>query len=33
LVQCDKLRPARRGGRPVLFVEWADGYWLPLKLD
>jgi hypothetical protein len=33
LVQCDKLRPARRDGRPVLFVEWADGFWMPLKLD
>jgi len=33
LVQCDKLRPARRDGRPVLFVEPADGCWMPLKLD
>jgi hypothetical protein len=29
----DKLRPARRGGQPVVFVEQADGYWQPLKLD
>jgi hypothetical protein len=33
LVQTDKLRPARRGGRAVAFVEWASGYWQPLKLD
>jgi len=32
-VQCDKLRPARRGGRPVLFVRPDDGRWSPLKLD
>lgn len=33
LVQTDKLRPARRGGRPVAVVEWTGDYWLPLKLD
>jgi len=33
LVQTDKLRPARRGGKPVAVVEWAGDYWLPLKLD
>lgn len=33
LVQTDKLRPARRGGRPVAVVEWGTGFWLPLKLD
>lgn len=33
LVRADKLRPARRGGRPVAVVEWASGCWLPLKLD
>ncbi|MDY7077133.1 MAG: ABC transporter substrate-binding protein [Chloroflexota bacterium] len=33
LVQSDKLRPARRGGEPVLVVEWAGEYWQPLKLD
>ncbi len=33
LVQADKLRPARRGGRPVAVVEWAGDCWLPLKLD
>jgi tRNA(Ile2) C34 agmatinyltransferase TiaS len=33
LVQTDRLRPARRGGRPIAVVEWAGGHWLPLKLD
>jgi tRNA(Ile2) C34 agmatinyltransferase TiaS len=33
LVLTDKLRPARRGARPIAFVEWAEGYWRPLKLD
>ena len=33
LVQTDKLRPARRGSRPIAVVEWAGGHWLPLKLD
>jgi hypothetical protein len=40
LVRADKLRPARRGGQAIAFVEWrpdpsdsARGYWLPLKLD
>jgi tRNA(Ile2) C34 agmatinyltransferase TiaS len=33
LVQTDKLRPARRGGRPVAVVEWTGDYWLPLKLN
>ncbi|MCB9445936.1 MAG: ABC transporter substrate-binding protein [Ardenticatenaceae bacterium] len=33
LVQTDKLRPARRNGRPVAVVEWQDDHWLPLKLD
>lgn len=33
LVQADKLRPARRGGRPVLFVEWQGESWAPLKLN
>jgi tRNA(Ile2) C34 agmatinyltransferase TiaS len=33
LILTDKLRPARRGGRPVAVVEWAEGYWRPLKLD
>lgn len=33
LVQTDKLRPARRYGRPVAIVEWQEDHWLPLKLD
>ena len=33
LVQTDKLRPARRGGRPIAVVEWAGDHWQPLKLD
>jgi tRNA(Ile2) C34 agmatinyltransferase TiaS len=39
LVQIDKMRPARRGGRAVLVVERATpdqgngDRWLPLKLD
>jgi tRNA(Ile2) C34 agmatinyltransferase TiaS len=33
LVQTDKLRPARRGSRPIAVVEWAGDYWLPLKLN
>jgi tRNA(Ile2) C34 agmatinyltransferase TiaS len=33
LVCADKLRPARRGGRPVAVVEWDREFWRPLKLD
>ena len=33
LVLTDKLRPARRTGRPILVVEPAGEHWLPLKLD
>jgi len=33
LILTDKLRPARRQGRPVAIVEWVEGYWRPLKLD
>jgi hypothetical protein len=33
LILTDKLRPARRGAQPIAFVEWAEGYWRPLKLD
>jgi hypothetical protein len=33
LVLVDRLRPARRGARPVAVVEWAGDHWLPLKLD
>ena len=33
LIQTDRLRPARRGGQPIAFVEWAEEFWQPLKLD
>jgi tRNA(Ile2) C34 agmatinyltransferase TiaS len=33
LVLADKMRPARRDGQPVLFVERENDHWLPLKLD
>jgi len=33
LILTDKMRPARRNGGPVLFVERQDDHWLPLKLD
>jgi len=33
LVMADKLRPARRNGRPVLYVGWQADHWQPLKLD
>jgi len=33
LVQTDRLRPARRRGRPIAVVEWAGDCWQPLKLD
>lgn len=33
LIAATKLRPARRGGRPVAYLEWQDDHWQPLKLD
>jgi tRNA(Ile2) C34 agmatinyltransferase TiaS len=33
MILADKLRPARRKGRPVLYVEWEQDHWAPLKLD
>jgi tRNA(Ile2) C34 agmatinyltransferase TiaS len=33
LVEAEKLRPARRDGRPVLYVEWQQDHWQPLKLN
>lgn len=33
LLLIDKLRPARRGARPIVFVERVNGYWRPLRLD
>lgn len=32
-ILAEKIRPARRNGRPILFVEDAGAYWRPLKLD
>lgn len=29
----DKIRPARRGGGPVAYVEWREDHWEPLKLN
>lgn len=29
----DKIRPARRGGEPVAYVEWREDRWEPLKLN
>jgi tRNA(Ile2) C34 agmatinyltransferase TiaS len=33
MVLADKLRPARRYGQPILYVQQENGYWQPLKLD
>ena len=33
MILADKLRPARRDARPVLFVEPEEDYWKPVKLD
>ncbi len=33
MVLSDKIRPARRGGAPVAYVEWRDDHWEPLKLN
>ena len=33
LVLAEKMRPARRGSQPVLYVEWDQEAWRPLKLD
>jgi tRNA(Ile2) C34 agmatinyltransferase TiaS len=33
LILSDKMRPARRNGQPVLFVERKDDHWMPLKLN
>jgi tRNA(Ile2) C34 agmatinyltransferase TiaS len=32
-ILADKLRPARRGGKPVQYVERSGDHWQPLKLD
>jgi tRNA(Ile2) C34 agmatinyltransferase TiaS len=33
LVLADKLRPARRAGIPVQYVDWQDDHWQPVKLN
>jgi len=33
VVLVDRLRPSRRGGRPVLYVEWSQDHWQPVKLN
>jgi tRNA(Ile2) C34 agmatinyltransferase TiaS len=33
MINTDKLRPARRNDQPVLFVEWIEDCWQPVKLD
>jgi tRNA(Ile2) C34 agmatinyltransferase TiaS len=33
LILTGKLRPARRGGRPVAVLEWSEDHWQPVKLD
>ncbi len=32
-IQAEKLRPAQRNARAVLFLEPSEEGWLPLKLD
>ena len=33
LILTDRLRPSRLNGKPILFVEWQEECWVPLKLD
>jgi len=33
MVLADKIRPARKDGRPVAYVEWKDDCWTPLKIN
>ena len=33
MVWAEKIRPARREGVPILFVNRENNHWLPLKLD
>jgi tRNA(Ile2) C34 agmatinyltransferase TiaS len=33
LVLADKLRPARRSGVPVQYVDWQGDHWQPVKLN
>jgi tRNA(Ile2) C34 agmatinyltransferase TiaS len=32
-VLAEKMRPARRGSLPILYVEWDQDHWRPVKLD
>jgi tRNA(Ile2) C34 agmatinyltransferase TiaS len=32
IVLADKLRPARRSGMPVQYVDWQESFWKPIKL-
>jgi tRNA(Ile2) C34 agmatinyltransferase TiaS len=29
----NKLRPARRQGRPIAYLQWSEDHWQPVKLD
>ena len=31
LILTDKLRPARRQGKPVALVNWQEDHWIPIK--
>jgi len=33
MVLAEKMRPARRGSQPILYVEWDQDHWRPVKLD
>ncbi len=33
VMMSDKIRPARRGGKPVAYVEWNKDHWVPLKMN
>ena len=33
MVLADKLRPARRSGVPVQYVDWQVDHWQPVKLN
>lgn len=31
LIMSDKIRPARRNGKPIALVQWAEDHWQPIK--
>lgn len=31
MILSDKIRPARRNGKPVALVQWAEDHWQPIK--